>query len=696
MNIHTTHGRKNIKTLYFSFPVIIIFIIFYTHVQFIPYFLGNIFVDVNWLKNIIIYFKTIEVIYTNIFSIRELTQLQNLPKNEIAYFLFQFLTLIICTIPLSTNPIRKLYEKLKHHQTAKFANVDTIFDAKMEENGDQGIILGKLNSKNIVLKETMGILIVAPPGTGKTQTLIRMLFKAKKNSMVVLDIKRELFEMTSKERGKFSKVLKIEFDPDAKSISWNPFENIPENLEKRETYVDRIAELLFTGGGKQAKSDFFLDSGKQLFQSIAKAKVELLGSTTISDIISEIQITNEIIEQKNLTNDERNYSAIAISNLASKIQKLLDNTQNEITKKYYTKIISLLEEIAGLPNETFGGVLQTFNTKTKIFTQETIKRITSGDSFDFNCLRGIDNMPVTLYIIIKQEDVETFAPLVRLFFEMLTLFFLSKDKNEATKGYPITLAIDEYTRHGKLDKISNLSQLSRSMRLQPIIITQSISQMNDLYGKDTTENIFANSFAKIFFTLNEQSLTKKLSSMLGTYQVEEAEKQIGSFFDKSPRRVTSKAVPLLNEQDIMSIETTKQLLVIQGFVNKPFFIDRLALYGTKEEKKIGEIDEKDIYYKIEDKNIKTHITNEEYIETKDDVLNDIVLVEKKNDHPDEDDLRENSFLVEEDFYVGEDDEDETKNSNDEDFEEEENNNDKNDEDTTGGIEQDRLNNNKKK
>ncbi|MDR0449227.1 MAG: type IV secretory system conjugative DNA transfer family protein [Rickettsiales bacterium] len=123
------------------------------------------------------------------------------------------------------------------------------------------VVLGKFKDKYFKLNETLSVLCVAPPGTGKTAGVVMpTIFECDSVSMIVNDPKPEIAKLTSGYRAKnVGPVFVINWagqDDPKRGIyypSWNPLSpsHIPGDMSERELYVDSMCNVLIGETSKE-------------------------------------------------------------------------------------------------------------------------------------------------------------------------------------------------------------------------------------------------------------------------------------------------------------------------------------------------------------------------------------------------------------------------------------------------------------
>ena len=97
---------------------------------------------------------------------------------------------------------------------SRWLNADDIRHSRFGLNQPNGLILGGMDNDLVTYSGVPSVLWVAPPGSGKTQTLIPSLLTYN-GSAVVLDIKGELFEKTAGARAAMGQAI----------FRWNAFDS---------------------------------------------------------------------------------------------------------------------------------------------------------------------------------------------------------------------------------------------------------------------------------------------------------------------------------------------------------------------------------------------------------------------------------------------------------------------------------------
>lgn len=315
------------------------------------------------------------------------------------------------------------------------------FDGKL-------FLVGKLKDKLIQMKETLSVLLLAPPGTGKTVAfIVPSTVMMDKSCQLLNDQKPELFHMTSGHRATIGPVFQLMWSaqdmpnggyvteeqamlmsPDlfdmhdgqmvrdengaikVKPIfypSWNPLgpASIPSPGPRRDLYVERLASVLCPdpqGGGDK----FWTSKARAALVGLIHylvAKVEFADSPDFPDIdhtgIPERWIGKEpslpmlvdwFTEAQNVANEGegddplRELFRIAIAD--AKKMEAANLTRNGVS--IMNRAVVELTALMNSPDKTRGSILSTVDEAMNPFKNEAVRQRTSTSSFSFNELRG--------------------------------------------------------------------------------------------------------------------------------------------------------------------------------------------------------------------------------------------------------------------------------------------------------------------
>lgn len=402
---------------------------------------------------------------------------------------------LIGFIAINTNPHKSL------HGNARFATAADILASK-------SVVLGNKESKGIVVGTYKGQLVryIKPDfvslgaGTraGKGAGIVIPNLLEWQDSLIVLDIKQECFNITSKYRQNILKQKVFLFNPFSfKTHTFNPFHYL--NLEHVEGSTDLMgmAEIIYPTDSVTGAERHFNNAAQSLFIALAKGLWLLLKANSIflqkHDILKIFSIGNLLTLYNKVHMDE--LTKVLEDNI--RLQKL-DNIQTELAQDALAKIRSFML----LGDEGKASVISTFEKQLKLFALPVIKHATDTNSFDFRQLR---RQKMTIYLSIAPKDLKIASLIINLFFNCAIRINLSENPDFVPElKYSLLLILDEFPAIGAIPYVKEAAGYIAGYKIQLLTIFQNVSQLNEIYGDQGRKTLLANHSCKIVFAPNEQ------------------------------------------------------------------------------------------------------------------------------------------------------------------------------------------------
>jgi type IV secretion system protein VirD4 len=153
------------------------------------------------------------------------------------------------------------------HGEARFATRREIAAAGLF--GEQGIILGRIGRRCLMLRGQQGVVLAAPPRAGKGVGVVIPNLLNWPDSVICVDIKRENWTLTAGFRARSGQACFL-FDPfaeDGRTARWNPFFYVSPDPSRQVNDLQRIAEMLYPDPPNV--DPFWTASARSLFLGIA-------------------------------------------------------------------------------------------------------------------------------------------------------------------------------------------------------------------------------------------------------------------------------------------------------------------------------------------------------------------------------------------------------------------------------------------
>jgi type IV secretion system protein VirD4 len=369
--------------------------------------------------------------------------------------------------------------------------------SEMEKNGffgqpGTGFILGKMGSpkshaKLISSRVFPHALIVAPTGRGKTSGFVIPNLLTFKGSVVVLDVKGENFEKTSRHRlsqgDKVYRFAPTDWDPKRPSNRYNPLLRIAalEDPDRQQMELQLLASLFLQTDNDRVSG--LLDGGIDLFVAAGLLAFER-GRPNLGEIY-RITAAGGDKQKEYLTRSQE------VKNPAARL---------------------IFERMASTNNDTLTSYLSLLMTSgLKQWANPAIDRATQESDFDFRTIR---KAPFTVYLVVEPLMVKPLAPLIRLFFSDLLASLQDKEPGR-DEPWPVMIMLDEFNRLGKMPIVMDSIETLRSYRAHLAVVTQTIPALDEIYGENARRALQGNAGVKLYLTPSDEKTIEELSKAVG-------------------------------------------------------------------------------------------------------------------------------------------------------------------------------------
>lgn len=424
--------------------------------------------------------------------------------------------------------------------------------------GNDGLIL----SENVRYKaqfdyEHFGV--VAPTGTGKTTRIFvpNLLDEEIKGSLIILDLKGELYDLTSNFQQNICHRKVIKFSPlePNQSEQYNMLEQCEDSTE-----VCQLATSLLMNGilslelstGKKGGGIEWIQMGEPLL-SAALLYVKRLPApyNTIENALKLIINTKDI-----------------------DLDLLFTKSNNEEVMAQYN-----IYKTVAQSNNTAGSIKVTLASNLKLFTDPKINLTGSNTTFTAKELR---DQPTAIYITFPERKSNYLAPFIAPFISQLLDKILD---SYSYKSEPVHFLMDEFCNIGMINNMALHTSTVRSRKVSFMLCMQSISQLYQIYGQKNGDTILNNLKCKIFLNSISDLETLRYAKNLGglteikTMNKTENEKGEVSFSYSSQTRnvINEDEIRRLKDNQCLIIAANKQpiLDVQQPYFENDFYNERI-------------------------------------------------------------------------------------------------------------------------
>lgn len=443
------------------------------------------------------------------------------------------------------------------HGAARFANTAEIRKAGLlDPKGglDKTILVGKKNGRYLTYGGYQFVILAAPTRSGKGVGIVVPNCLNYSDSLVVLDIKGENFDITSGFRAKHGQKIYLfaPFDEAGVTHRYNPLEYISDDPAQRLGDIDAIGTALYSGGNQNDK--FWSENAKDLFRGLCLFVLERKDlPKTFGEILRQASGKGKPLKEY----------------IFEELKKAQDTGH-----PFSNACIDCLNRVLSNSENTLAGIVATFGTPLLFFQNPRVDLATAANDFD---LREVRRERMSIYFKMPPNKLKEGSVLVNLFFDQLlnlnTRVLPSQDK---TLKHQCLVLLDEMTSIGKVAMIAQAVSYMAGYNMRLLTIIQNKSQLEDVYGKAGALTLLSNHALMVMYAPSPtvQSDAQEYSEMLG-YETVKSRSRTSSM-QSSSTSTSDQRRALMLPQEIRELGQTREIVSLENC--KPILCDKIRYY----------------------------------------------------------------------------------------------------------------------
>ncbi len=385
------------------------------------------------------------------------------------------------------------------------------------------------------------VIVFAPTRSGKGVGTVVPTLLNWKASVLVYDIKKELWTLTAGWRRQFSRCWRFEATS-RDSVRFNPLLEVRRgDGEVRD--VQNIADILVDPEGKSEKRDHWKTSACTL----------LVGSIL------------------HILYAEKDKSLAGVARFLSNPElPILDTFQRMLTTRHladgpHPVVAQCAREMMDKSENELAGIVSTAKTCVNLYNDPLIARNTSASDFRVDDLMNAE-APVSLYLVIPPSDIDRTRPLVRLMLNQIgkrlteTISFGDKPAYR----HRLLFLLDEFPSLGRLDFFQTQLAYLAGYGIKAFLIAQSLNQLEAVYGQHNS--ILDNCHIRMTYTALDDRTAKRISDLVGTATHVKTQRSFSGarFFRNVSESEQEHGRPLLTPDEILRLPYEDALLLVGG------------------------------------------------------------------------------------------------------------------------------------
>ena len=395
------------------------------------------------------------------------------------------------------------------HGDARFASPGEVAKAGLlstEKAAGPSILVGRLPShfggKFLALPGQLSVMLSAPTRSGKGVGVVIPNLLNWPDSVVVLDIKGENYDITAGYRAEHGQAVFAfsPFDESARSHRWNPLTAVRTSPLHRVGDLLTIGQVFFPNDGSGTSSEaFFNDQARNLFLGLGLLLLETPElPRTIGELLRQSSGRGQSLKGHLSALIEQRKTAASLEHpplsdeCIDALQRLLSNSENLLTS-----------------------IVSTLNAPLTIFADAVVDAATSADDFR---LEDVRRRRMSIYVRIPPNRLASARPLLNLFFsQLVSLNTQHLPEQDPTLKLQCLLVNDEFTAMGRVGVIITAAAFLAGYNLRLLTVVQAMSQLDAVYGDKEARSFATNHGLQILYAPREQRDADEYSAMLGQF-----------------------------------------------------------------------------------------------------------------------------------------------------------------------------------
>lgn len=444
----------------------------------------------------------------------------NVGKVRFALVPASFVAALVPLLPLGVAVLAFVFKRPKRelHGSARFAKRHEIRKAGLLDEAEGRVKKGRRHYPSIIVGRLPGgkpgrpnyspryltfigqqfVMLAAPTRSGKGVAVVIPNLLTYPDSIIVLDIKGENYDMTSRYRKNCGQAVYrwAPFDETGFTHAWNPLDKIAKlDPHIRIGRLQMIAARLYHS--PDARNKFFYDSAADLFLGVALYLMETRkeDAWTFGEILrAGVPIRPDVTLRAHLIDMmERDRDGEPLSG----------------------DCLGALARLLSAPDETMGNISKTFMAGLTLFANPIVDAATSRCDFD---VADVRRQPMSIYLVLPAAKLSIAGLLANLFFTQWIEDNLDElpEANKALK-YQCLGILDEAPAVGKIEILDKANAFIAGYNIRLLTILQSKSQGEapEAYGVHGMRTLVTNHALKVVYPPRDTHDSKEMSETLG-------------------------------------------------------------------------------------------------------------------------------------------------------------------------------------
>lgn len=413
---------------------------------------------------------------------------------------------------------------------------------------ERGVVLGQSDGKYLRHDGPEHVIVVAPTRSGKGVGLVVPTLLSWRESVIIHDIKGENWALTAGWRSRISHCLL--FNPtEPLCARFNPLLEVRKGPNEIRD-AQNIADILIDPDGASENESHWRKTAHSLLIAMIVHVLYAEQDKTLARVAelmcepghSFVNTLKRMMRTNHLGTPEAPMVHPVVSQTAQEVLNKADNERSSVV----STAVSFLS----------------------VYRDPLVAQTTAASDWRIEDLIYAKR-PVSLYLVIPPSDISRTRRLVRLILSQIgrRLTEAVVDDGTEARRHDLLLLLDEFPQLGKLEFFQNTMAYMAHYGLKAFLITQSLNQIEEAYGKDSS--ILDNCHVRVVFSTNDDKTAKRVSDALGTttetrIQRNYSGNRFSSFLSYENVSRQEIARPLLTVGEVMQFPSDQEIVLVSG------------------------------------------------------------------------------------------------------------------------------------
>lgn len=416
----------------------------------------------------------------------------------------------------------------------------------------EGHILGRIGRNILRRHDDRHHLIIGPTRSGKGVGYVIPNALMFSGSMIVTDLKGEIFQHTAGYRKSRGHQVFLFSPGAAKTHRWNPLDFVRSDRGSRTIDIQNMASILIPEA---------IGSENAVWQGIAQQ--------VIAGVISYVLESPFYKNRRNLGEVNSFFNAGVDLQILMKLIKEKEPYLSRFTTESFNAYIALNERAAR-------SALLDIQKALAPLRNERVVAATTVTDMD---LASLQRRPVTIYLAPNITDMTILRPLLTLFVQQV-MDLLTREHNP--NALPVYFLLDEFRQLKKMDEVLNKLPYVAGYNIKMAFIIQDLKNIDEIYGETARHSLLGNCGLQLILGANDQATAEYASRALGKRTIRYQSESRTLEFMGLPRRTKVEQIrerDLMMPQEVRQMPEDRMILLVEG--QRPIFGGKLRYHAVQ-------------------------------------------------------------------------------------------------------------------